>query len=235
MNIYPLYLESGPRKKKTMVHVLDLLGCVANGPTTEAALANTPAVIRLYLRFLQRHGEAVNADEKFETTVAEHVTEGYFMGEGSPAVMFKSDHDLLTAEEGEIYIRRLEWMRGDTIKLVKGLTDEQIGAKPGTGRSIREIMQHIVGSSQYYMHAMFGKTPKLDMAVKAVRKEEGDLLDWAEIAGTAASERLRAMTPEERAKVVVTGQTTWTARKMLRQAMEHEWNHLMEISARLEN
>lgn len=37
MTEYLFYLESGPQKRKTMVHVLSLLGCVANGPTTEAA------------------------------------------------------------------------------------------------------------------------------------------------------------------------------------------------------
>ena len=54
---YALYLESGPKRKKTMVHALDLLGCVAVGPTTEAALGATPEAIRLYKRFLRRHGE----------------------------------------------------------------------------------------------------------------------------------------------------------------------------------
>ena len=54
---YALYLESGPQRRKTMVHALDLLGCVAVGPTTDAALAATPAAIRAYLRFLARHGE----------------------------------------------------------------------------------------------------------------------------------------------------------------------------------
>ncbi len=46
---YALYLESGPRQRKTMVHVLDLLGCIAQGATTQAALESTPCV---YLRYL---------------------------------------------------------------------------------------------------------------------------------------------------------------------------------------
>ena len=53
MTTYKLYLESGPRKKRTMVHVLDLLGCIAKGSTTEEALDNTPGAIRAYLRFLK--------------------------------------------------------------------------------------------------------------------------------------------------------------------------------------
>ena len=29
---YKLYVESGPKRRKTMVHVFSLLGCVATGP-----------------------------------------------------------------------------------------------------------------------------------------------------------------------------------------------------------
>jgi len=45
MTTYDLYLESGPRRKKTMVYVLDLLGCMANGLTTEEALARAPSTL----------------------------------------------------------------------------------------------------------------------------------------------------------------------------------------------
>ena len=39
MTTYALYLESGPQRRKTTAHALDLLGGVAVGPTTDAALA----------------------------------------------------------------------------------------------------------------------------------------------------------------------------------------------------
>ena len=63
MQTYKLYLESGPKKKKTMVHVLDLVGCIAKGPTTDEALNRTPEAIRAYLRFLKRHARP---DSSFE-------------------------------------------------------------------------------------------------------------------------------------------------------------------------
>jgi len=59
---YGLYLEPGPKRRKTMVHVLDLLGCIANAPTTEDALAATPEAIEAYLRFLKRIGEDIDPD-----------------------------------------------------------------------------------------------------------------------------------------------------------------------------
>src|SRR5512135_3149793 len=91
MTTYELFLESGPKRRKTMVHVLDLLGCVAVGPTTDDALAATPDAIRAYRRFLGRHGESVDEDATFGTRVAEHVTEGGWLGNGSPYIVFGPD------------------------------------------------------------------------------------------------------------------------------------------------
>jgi predicted RNase H-like HicB family nuclease len=79
MQTYKLYLESGPKKKKTMVHVLEVLGCISKGPTSDETLNRTPEAIHAYLRFLKRHGETVDPDGEFETVVAEHVTEGEWL------------------------------------------------------------------------------------------------------------------------------------------------------------
>src|SRR2546426_11845200 len=81
MTIYALYLESGPQHKKTLAHVLDLLGCVVQGETTDEAVAAAPDVIRAYLDFLHRHGEKVDATAKIETRIAEHNTQGLFSGQ----------------------------------------------------------------------------------------------------------------------------------------------------------
>jgi predicted RNase H-like HicB family nuclease len=74
VSVYWLYPESGPKHRKTIMRVLDLLGCGAVGPTTEAALDATPGAIRAFLGFLRRHGREVDPDAPFATRVAEHVT-----------------------------------------------------------------------------------------------------------------------------------------------------------------
>jgi predicted RNase H-like HicB family nuclease len=74
MTTYALYLESGPKRRKTMVHVPALLGCVAVGPTTDEAIAATPDAIRAYRRFLRRHGEAADPEVPFHVEVAAWVT-----------------------------------------------------------------------------------------------------------------------------------------------------------------
>ena len=101
------YVDSGPRCRQTMVRVLALPGCVAVGPTTEEALAATPAPIRADRRFLHRHGEPADSpDAPVATRVAEHVAEGDRMGDGSPHVRFGPDLEPITDEETETHLRR---------------------------------------------------------------------------------------------------------------------------------
>ena len=108
MKVYDLYLESGPRRRKTMVHVPELLGCIAVGSTTDEALANTPDAIRSYLGLLSRLGEDVDPEQPFETRVVEHVTEGQWLGNGSPYILFAPDHEPLTDDAIDSAIRRFD-------------------------------------------------------------------------------------------------------------------------------
>ena len=120
---YDLYLESGPRHKKTMTHVLALLGCVAVGPTTAEAVAATPDAIRAYLRFLRRHGEPVDPGAPFETRVVQHITEGDWLGNGSPYLLFDADLQPLSEQEIETYLRRFAWLRGELADWVDDLAN----------------------------------------------------------------------------------------------------------------
>jgi len=89
---YSLYLESGQKKKKTMVHVLDLLGLVVCGSTTDEALTAVPASICKYLTFLHNQGgESLEASSPFSTRTATHVMEGGWLGEGDPTPGFSPD------------------------------------------------------------------------------------------------------------------------------------------------
>src|SRR2546425_7988790 len=78
---YAVYAESGPQRRKTLVHVLDRLGWVVQADTTDEAIASAPEAIRAYLHYLRRHGEELDPNEKIETRLAEHNTEGLFSGQ----------------------------------------------------------------------------------------------------------------------------------------------------------
>lgn len=233
MTLYQLYLESGPQHKKTMVHVLDLLGCIANGPTTEVALENTPQAIQAYLRFLQKHGEAVNPDEEIETHIAEHITEGSWPGNGDPALLFQPDLAPLSPEELETYLRRLEWSRAELRELVGKLSEAEAEARPSTGgRSAKAILEHIFGAEYSYMRP-FGKLDGIRGPASNAQRSKDGLLEWMEIVRASEIQKLRSLSSKQLSEPFARGKYTRTTRRILRRMLEHEWEHLVELQKRL--
>ena len=234
MTEYALYVESGPRKRKTMVHVLGLLGCIARGPSTEAALRATPDAIRAFLAFLRRHSEEVETGRPFTTAVVAHVMEGPWLGNGNPAGGFAPDFRPLSAEDVVTYLRRLAWMRSDLLTLIRDLSREQLLAEPeGSGRSIYRIVEHTAESQGVYVRSGLGKVEGLAAAFRAVRQGPEALPSALTRLWQLSSARLVAMTEAERRQLVERGQVMWTARRMLRRMLEHDWEHLIEIYERL--
>ena len=116
MTLYRLYLESVDYRSTTMVHVPDLLGCVAVGPTTEAALDAIPEVVNAFRRFLLRAGELVELDDAVDWDVVEHVTGGDRLGYGSPTVLFGPDRRPLTPDEATRLHQRLRQLREEVAR-----------------------------------------------------------------------------------------------------------------------
>ncbi len=233
MTTYDLYLESGPRRRKTMVHVLDLLGCVAVGPTTEEAIAATPAAIRLYLRFLRRHGEPVDPEASFDTRVAEHITAGAWLGNGSPYLIFGPDLDPLGDEEIGRLLDRYRWQREELAAWAATQTDEWLDAQPADGgRPARAVLLHALGASGGYLAAALGGAPGFSRVAGAAERGELELPEALRRTITLAIERVHATTPEQRAAVRELPQGPRTLRKALRRMLEHDWEHLAELSRR---
>ncbi len=232
MTLYKLYLESGPMRKKTMVHVLDLLGCIATGPTTEEALEKTPVAIREYLRFLQRHGAVVDSDAEVQTQVAEHITEGAWLGNGSYSLVFQPDLEALTTEALEEYIKHLQWSRSEMVALVAELSEEQLAEEPPKGRPIRAILEHVFGAEYAYVRTL-GKLEGVRGPGSVEQMQKDELLAWMEHVRSSEIEKLRSLSWQERSEVFVQGQQTRTARRVMRRMLEHEWEHLVELKARL--
>lgn len=232
MTLYKLYLESGPMRKKTMVHVLDLLGCIATGPTTEEALEKTPVAICEYLRFLQRHGAVVDSDAEVQTQVAEHITEGAWLGNGSYSLVFQPDLEALTTEALEEYIKHLQWSRSEMVALVAELSEEQLAEEPPKGRPIRAILEHVFGAEYAYVRTL-GKLEGVRGPGSVEQMQKDELLAWMEHVRSSEIEKLRSLSWQERSEVFVQGQQTRTARRVMRRMLEHEWEHLVELKARL--
>jgi uncharacterized damage-inducible protein DinB len=215
-----------------MVHVLEQLGCVSTGPTTDLALDKTPDAILHFLRFRHRHGDSVDLDGEIQTEIAAHVTEGVWLGNGDPSIVFEPDLDPLETGEVESLIDRLEWMRLDMVDLVGKLSEEELEEKPEKGRPIRVILEHILESEYLYMYA-FGRPEGMPGSGSIVRKREGTLLEWMAYVRSIEIERLRSLNSAERSEPFVHWKYTRTARKVMRRMLEHQWEHLVEIEERL--
>lgn len=233
MPAYALYLESGPQRRTTLVHVLDLPGCVSFARTTDDAVAAAPGEIRMYLRYLHRHGNKADADRRITTRVAEHITEGAFLGHGSAQAVYGPDRKPLSSAELARYVRWLGWSRDDLLALVDGLDARSLAAKPADGRSLREILLHVLGADKAYVYSVLGPVKSVGAPVNAAERGDLDLHVALREARAASVERLSELTARERALVLERGRETRTMRRAIRRMLEHEWEHRREIARRL--
>jgi predicted RNase H-like HicB family nuclease len=232
MTTYDLFLESGPKRRKTMVHVPALLGCVAVGPTTDAALDATPDAIRAYLRFLQRHGEPANPADAFAIRVVEHITEGDWLGNGSPYITLGPDLEPLTDALTEQFLNRAVWLLEDLADWVAGQSDAALDAAPESGRTARAIVLHVLGAQGSYLSAALAGAPGFGAVHAAAERGELPLSEAPRRAAALTVERVRATTPEQRNAVRDLSSRTYTLRKAFRRMLEHGWEHLVELSRR---
>src|SRR5680860_189599 len=156
MITYDLYLESGPKHRKTMVHVPALLGCVATGPTTADALEATPEAIGAFRRFLQRHGELVDLDAPIETRVAGHITDGQMLGEGMPYLTLPTDMTPMTDTDIDRSLIRLSWINDELGAWSTAQPAALLDDRPAKGRAALSIVLHVLGAQGSYLASAFG-------------------------------------------------------------------------------
>jgi hypothetical protein len=211
---------------KTVVHVPALMGCVNGGDTTPLALEAAPAAIRAYLRFLARAGERIDPEAAFRTRLANHDTSGGFLG----SAFIETDAEPLPKRESDALMTRLDALHGELRRLTSELTEEQLDATPAKGRPIRRILEHLCGEGGY-LRGVSGVS-RLHTMVERRQLEPLDALDQM---FALEVERLHTMPDHERSRVIMRGQSAWSARRAVRAMLEHSWEHYVEIAARLGN
>lgn len=226
---HDLYLESGPKRKKTLAHSMDLVGCVQQFPTTDDAIAGALEMVRTFLRFLARHGDSVDPEAALTTIVAVEDLSGGFLGTAA----FASDTSPINGGESGALLERLGWLRGDTLTLVDGLSSEELEAKPEKGRPIGRIVSHIVGAEYSYVTTAGFRIPGLHALAAAADRGSRDSREIMREASALIVARLRAMTDADRDRVIERSTGPWTARRMYRAMLEHNWEHCQEIATRL--
>jgi hypothetical protein len=225
---YDVLLESGPKRRKTMVHVPKLLGCVVMGPTTDEALDLAPDEIRAFQRFLARHGEDADPKAPIQLRVAQHVTEGDFLGQGG--AHFAWDERTQTGSEIADAAERWGWLRADLLQELEGVTARAMDAKPASGdRALRAIAAHVMGAGGGYLSTSFGGTPELGRLYRRMETGELDPVEGLGEQVPLLAARLD-MLADARARKDLARPERVT--RGVRRTLEHEWEHLREIRRR---
>jgi hypothetical protein len=225
---YDVLVESGPRQRKTMVHVPKLMGCVVMGPTTDGALEMAPDEIRAFLRWLSTHGGNGDPKAPVQLRVAEHSMEGEFLGQGG--AVFGWDERTLTGPEVAGAAERWGWLRADVLKELQAVTPRAMDAKPASGdRALAGIAGHVLGAAGSYLSTAFGGTPEISRLYR--RMEKGELDPVAGLAQQAPllAARLGSLAYARARKDLARPERVTRG---VRRLLEHEWEHLREIRRR---
>jgi hypothetical protein len=215
---------------KTMVHVLDLLGCVATGPTTDAALEATSESIRAYQRIMVAAGEPVDVKTPFQTNVVEHITEGMWLGNGSPYIAFAADLKPVSAKEIDTLLGRYSFMRETMASWAESRTGRELDAAKSGSRTARKILLHVAVSGGGYLSPVVGGVKGFSALHSATERGDVALPEAIRRVGAMCAEVVRGTTTEQRRAVIQRPKEVRTLRKALRRMVEHDFEHLLELS-----
>lgn len=226
MTTYDLYIHTGPKRRKTYIHVPQLAGCIAQGDTTDAAIEAVPDAIRAFIGFIARYAAPYDVSKPFRTRVVEEDLSGGFLGVG----FLPPDAKPLSRRESEALMQRLAHIHAAVRQLAEGCSAKQLDAAPAKGRPIRRILSHMCVEGAY-LRGVTGAS----RIQREVDEGNRDPLDALDLLWELEAARLDAMSEEERRAVVQRGQSAWSVRAAVRRMLEHAWEHYSEIAVRLGN
>jgi uncharacterized damage-inducible protein DinB len=233
---FDLYLESGPQRRRTWIYVPGLPGCSTVAPTSSEAPEAGAAAIRERVAFLRRHcdpfADELPDSEPLELTIADHVIERKVLGFGQQ--FFPPDLEPLPAADVPRLLRWAAWSREELVEAARAQSLPLLEKPAAGGRSAAGILSHVASSEWAYLSASLG-TLKGGSAAMAAIEAAGDR-PWDALAAERRTlvARLSQLTESDRERVVErNGSPRWTARRMFRRLLEHEWEHVLELRHRL--
>jgi predicted RNase H-like HicB family nuclease len=230
---FDLYLESGPQHRKTWIYVPGLAGCSTVAPTSAEAVAAARAAILERLEFLRRHGEVMPAAEPLDLVVADHAIERKLLGFGQGT--FPTDREPMSRDMLTQQVRWAEWSREEFVAAAQAQS-RPLALKPAMGRSTAQIISHVAGSEWSYVSSTLGTLAGGSAMIAAVESDPEE--PWAALVSEREKlmARLATITDEELVRINDRGpdKPVRSVRRMMRRLLEHEWEHVLELRARLE-
>lgn len=192
-----------------LANIADVPGCVARGATREEAVANVRRAFRDYLELLRERG----------------LSTAHWSGLDPDALAVKDPpadrlvpEDAEPLEEHEIrdFLHQMEASRSALLALVRGLSADDLERKPTPETwSVREALEHVMTSEAIFL-ARLERWPERDFAaLQAVHRMAFQRFSVLEPADTSGTHRIF--------------EYGWSARKVMRRILEHEYEHLQHV------
>ncbi len=233
-----VYLDIS-KSGRVMAHVLEPPGLGIRFPSRDAMESGFTPVLADHLAWLSAHGEPVPPDASYR--IAEEVEVAGDFESGDDAGFYGPDTLPVTRNEIERYLRIGSWAHRELLELVDPLPEELLERRESPSvRSIREILLHVAQAELWYMTRILddptdsGLPAVISQAHGWVKGHSARPLDCLRVSWEAFQEFARSLPPGWEGRVTVPGwyasiPEKWSARKMLRRAIEHCREHTRNI------
>ena len=213
---------------RTIMWVLDHLGCFSYGEKSQEALRALPLAVQDYNQWLIKHGlgdQVVSLDQSVqidETWDVYRIDEDYTLSQDGYEVnaWFQDDWRPLTEPEINLGVTLLAASRADLLLSVEGLSEETLNRKlTGERWSIAGILKHVGNADWWYLDRLGLSFPRDELPA-----EPDERLG-------KVRNHLLSVLPELVDSPLVVGidGEFWSPRKVLRRAVWHERDHTSHI------
>jgi len=213
---------------RTIMWVLDHLGCFSYGENSQEALRALPLAVQDYNQWLIKHGlgdQVVSLDQSVqidETWDVYRIDEDYTLSQDGYEVnaWFQDDWRPLTEPEINLGVTLLAASRADLLLSVEGLSEETLNRKlTGERWSIAGILKHVGNADWWYLDRLGLSFPRDELPA-----EPDERLG-------KVRNHLLSVLPELVDSPLVVGidGEFWSPRKVLRRAVWHERDHTSHI------
>ena len=186
-----------------------LPGCRARAASKDEAIARVREAFRDYLELLRSRGLAMEHVRDLDPATFE-------VREPEERNTFPEDFAVVRAHELRDFLHQYEATYAALLDLLAGKSQEELERKPGPEEySVRECLEHVAATEAALLSRLEPWPRGGFAAVKAVHR--------------LVAQRFGVVEPEDTAgEYRISGQR-WSARKVMRRLLEHQYEHLAQI------
>jgi predicted RNase H-like HicB family nuclease/uncharacterized damage-inducible protein DinB len=192
-----------------LAHVPVLRGCIASGTTRDEAVANARGAFRSYLELLEARGVSTDHWKDLDPDT--------FDVRDMPSDRIVPE-DVGPMEEHELrdFLHQFEASRAALVSLLRDIAPDELERKPTDKLwSVREALEHVMLTEASLLSRL--------------EKWPADPFNTLQAIHRVVFQRFTVMEPADTALDHEVMGRRWTARKVMRRILEHEFEHLGHI------